>query len=488
MGITSLEFIAFGTISIFLFYCIPVKVRWVYLLLLNIAFIALSGNPLLIIYPVTTIFITWICTNGMEKAGSDEKTKKRFLALGLTANLGVLIVLKYANLGIYTYNALTRSVIEPIRFLIPLGISFYTMSVMGYLFDVYYEIEKPEKNYFRLLLFGTYFPLMISGPIVRYGETSIQLRADKGFDDTRLIKGIIRIMWGFFKVLVISERLAVICSGEYKGIFVLLAAICFTLRLYANFSGSMDIVIGLSSVLGIELPENFDRPFASETIQEFWQRWHITLGSWLRDYVLYPLLRSRVFTDLSKKLKDRYGKKKSGKITTYLAMLVLWIFAGLWHGAAWKYIWGVGLLQWIYIVVGEITRPHFEKQYNKAGINTRSTVLVLLRRARTFLLMSLALVFFSAESLRAGFGTIADAFVSSGHITDVGLDTKNLAILITSLIAWILVSCLRRQKEYENRSYGIIRWVVLYGLIFAVILFGSYGPGYSAAEFIYQGF
>ncbi len=488
MGITSLEFIAFCIISIFLFYCIPIKIRWIYLLLLSIAFIVLSQNPLLILYPVITVFITWICTNSMEKEGCDPKAKKGFLALGLLANLGVLIVLKYVNLGIYTYNALTGLDTSLVRFLIPLGISFYTMSIMGYLFDVYYEIEKPEKNYFRLLLFGTYFPLLISGPIVRYGETSIQLRAQKPFDENRLTKGLLRIMWGFFKVLVISERLAIICSEDYKGIFVLLSAVCFTMRLYTNFSGSMDIVIGLSSIIGVDLPENFDKPFASETIQEFWQRWHITLGSWLRDYVLYPLLRSNTFTDLSKSLKERYGKKKAGKITTYVAMLVLWLFAGLWHGGAWKYIWGVGLLQWIYIVIGEITRPRAEAIYKRLKINTRSVFLVFFRRIRTLLLMSLALVFFSGESLRAGFKTIADIFVPSTGLPNTGLDTKNLAILIASLIVWILVSSLKKQKENENISYKIIRWILLYVLIFTVILFGSYGPGYSAAEFIYQGF
>ncbi len=186
MGITSLEFISFCIISIFLFYCIPIKIRWAYLLLLSIAFIIISQNPLLILYPVITVFITWISTNRMEKAGSDKKARKVFLALGLAANLGVLIVLKYVNLGIYTYNALTGTDAGLIRFLIPLGISFYTMSIMGYLFDVYYEIEKAEKNYFRLLLFGTYFPLLISGPIVRYGETSVQLRAQNPVDENRL--------------------------------------------------------------------------------------------------------------------------------------------------------------------------------------------------------------------------------------------------------------------------------------------------------------
>ncbi len=480
MGITSLYYLLFFFIVFLVYHCLPLKVRWVVLLIGSLSYILVADEAYLILYPVVTIAITWICAVRIESLGAEGNEIKRrvYLLTALICDLGALIVLRYINLGL----------------LAPLGISFYTLSIIGYLLDIYYGIDKAEKNYLKLLLFGTFFPLLISGPIIRYRDTGVKLCEGHNLDYKKLTYGAQRVLWGFFKVLVISERLAVISDtifdnhSAYPGIYVLIAAITFTLRLYTNFSGSMDIVLGLALTLGIELPENFKRPFFSQTIQEFWQRWHITLGEWLRDYILYSTLRSNAFTKLNAKLKEKYGKKKGKNMTTYLAMMILWIIAGIWHGGGWNYIWGVGILQGIYIITGEML-----KNGSKGP-----KLSPFIRRVRTFILMAFALLFFRASSIRVGFDMIRQLFTEwnlkvlyDGSLLELGLGIKDIVILVFALLILLIASVLQEKKSICDRLATmniVIRWSILFAGLFAVIIFGNYGPGYDAAEFIYQGF
>jgi len=486
MGITSLHYLLFFCIVFIVYYCLPLKIRWIALLVGSLSYFLLSDEIYLILYPVATILVTWICARKIESLDAENEAGKRKLCLilALICDLGVLGVLRYLNLGV----------------LAPLGISFYTLSIISYLMDVYYGIDKAEKNYFKLLLFGTFFPLLISGPIIRYKDTGKEISKGHRFDYKKLTYGAQRVLWGFFKVLVISERLAVISDTifndytSYLGVYVIISAVCFTFRLYTNFSGSMDIVLGLALTLGIELPENFKRPFFSQTVQEFWQRWHITLGEWLRDYVLYSTLRSKAFTELGIKFKDKLGKKKGKHLTTYLAMMILWLIAGIWHGGALNYIWGVGILQGIYIITGELIKNGSKK----SGKDSDSRLLKTFKRLRTFVLMSFAFLFFRASSLKAGFCMIGQLFVKwnpevlyDGSILTLGLDIKNIAVLIVSLLILLGVSVLQEKESICDRlsRYNIVlRWGILFAGLFVVIIFGSYGPGYDAAEFIYQGF
>lgn len=511
MGITSLNFLIFLFLLIAGYYILPSKIRWILLLIASVVYIGLSGNVILLLYPVITIGVTWGCSNRIEtirekaNPGEEQKKCKVFLVLAVVFDVAVLFVLKYANMGIYTFNAISGRTmsgvknLEPLHFLIPMGLSFYTLSIVGYMFDVYYGVGKAEKNYLKLLLFGTYFPLLVSGPIIRYRETGVMLTKEHHLEYKNLTYGAQRILWGFFKVLIISERLAIVVntifsdSDTYYGAYVIIAAFGFTLQLYTNFSGSMDIVLGISQMLGVELPENFRQPFFSETIQEFWQRWHITLGAWLRDYIMFPILRTNTFSGLKDRLKTKCGKKKANHITTYLAMLILWFIAGLWHGGAWKYVWGVGLLQGIYIIVGEVignSRNNKKNSSEKAG-----RCLPILRRLRTFVLISIAFVFFRADSLTQGLVFLSKFFKSwslfSGETGKLGLDTVDWMILLVSLLVLLCVSILQQKANITERlarTNIVLRWCILFAGLFAVIIFGNYGPGYDAAEFIYQGF
>jgi len=506
MGITSLKYLGFFIAVLIVYYALPKKCRWQFLVVASLSYSCLAAEPLLLVYPVVSVFIAWMCTNRMSGSA-----KKRFLLIvAILANLGVLIALKYLNLGVYTFNAIAQrldtetQLLKVFHFMAPVGVSFYTMSILGYIFDVYYEIEKPEKNYFKLLLFGLYFPLVISGPIVRYKDIKIELFGQNSFNYKRVCWGFQRIILGFFKVLVISERLAVITQtvfedfDNYPGAYIVFATVCYSFRLYCNFSGSMDIVLGISETLGIHLPENFRQPFFSKTIQEFWQRWHITLGAWLKDYILYPLLRTEFFMNLPKKWKDKLGKKRAKQYTTFFAMAVLWFAVGLWHGGAWKYIWGTGLLQCVYIIISELCTPHWKKVKAKLKVDDKSWGFVQFQRIRTFLLISLGFMFFNANSLSDGFRMLKSIITTwnpevlvDGGILLLGLDIKDWFIVGVSLLILFTISIIKEKtdiRELLTRQNIAIRWIILYAAIFYVIILGSYGPGYSAAEFIYQGF
>lgn len=509
MGITSFLFLLFFAVSVILYYSIPKRCQWPFLLVISVFFFLASGNVLLILYPLASITVTYFGAKKIEQE-KDRNKRKWGLSLVVVCNLGILLVLKYLNLGVYTYNALASRLLDApvlldtLRFLVPLGVSFYTLSILSYVFDVYYEIAPAEKNWAKLILFGMYFPTIISGPIMRYKDVKADLFAEHKLDYGQVTRGLQRILWGFFKVLVISERLAIVVSTVYDdfktygGTYIVFATLCFSLQLYSNFSGSMDIVIGVSQVYGITLPENFQTPFFTKTIQEFWRRWHITLGGWLKDYIFYPVLRTEFFMELPAKLKPRFGKKTAKKITTFSAMFILWFAVGLWHGGSWKYIIGSGMIPWIYIVGGELLEPLWIKMRALFKVDKDTKWFSVFQMVRTFLLMSFAFLFFNSDGFFSALSMIRSVLTTwnpwilwDGSVLQLGLEWKEWIILLVSLLLLWIVSLAQQRgsvREWIAKQNIVIRWTLLYALLFWVILMGNYGPGYSAAEFIYQGF
>ena len=346
--------------------------------------------------------------------------------------------------------------------------------------------------------------MIISGPILRYRDVEQELYAPHKFDYHKFTYGLQRMLWGFFKKLVIAERLAVVVNtiygdtDTYRGFYIAIAAIGFAFQLYADFSGGMDIVIGLSEALGIPLAENFDRPFFSRSIQEFWRRWHITLGTWLKDYLFYPLLRSKSFTGLQADCKKKFGKKWGKKIATFAAMFILWFAVGMWHGGAWKFIMGSGLIHWAYIVLGEAGEPLWKKLKAWCRVTDNTKWFALWQQIRTFLLVSASFVFFRAASFTDGLHNYRQMFAAfnpqifwNGSLLSLGLNGIELVITVVVLFVLLAVSVLQGKKSIRDRLSAMpigIRWVLLYIALFSVIFLGYYGPGYNAAEFIYRGF
>ena len=312
------------------------------------------------------------------------------------------------------------------------------------------------------------------------------------------------MVWGFFKKLVIAERLGVLVNtvyGDYEGYpgaYIWIATACYAFQLYTDFSGCMDIVLGLSQSLGIALPENFQTPFFSKSVAEYWRRWHITLGVWMKDYVFYPLLRSKLFTNLNKSLKEKFGKKRGKQYATFAAMFVLWLTVGIWHGGDWKFVIGSGLLHWFYIVMEELLAPPFARLNERLHLSGEGRFLNGIRILRTFFLVCIGDLFFRAASVGDAFAMLKSAvgvwnpqILWDGSLLQLGLDGIETAVAVLALLLLWAVS-LKQRKEPVRESIAkkplFLRWILWYALLFAVILLGYYGPGYSAAEFIYQGF
>lgn len=506
---TSFYFLCFYACLLIIYYLIPKKTQWVFLLVSSIAFYLLTGNGILILYPAGACLAAYAGIRIMEGT-EDAKKRRGALLLVILLLVGILFILKYVNFGINTINGIgglfgaDGSIIHGFQFMVPLGVSFYTLSVLGYVIDVYNEIALPQKNFFKLALYGMYFPAILSGPILRYREEGEQFFKPHAFDYRQVTFGMQRMLWGFFKTLVISERMNMIVNTvydnymNYQGVYIWLATICYAFQLYTNFSGSMDIVLGMSQTFGIKLPENFETPYLSKNISEYWRRWHITLGVWMKEYVFYPLLRTKAFTGLNKNMKSRFGKKRGKQLTTFIAMFILWFTVGIWHGGDWKYVIGSGLLHWFYIVSGELLTPFFNRFMDKCHIKPESRWVNGFRVLRTFFLVNIGFVFFRADSagaawriLRAGAGAFNVGALLDGSVFTLGLDVIEFTIGVVSLILLLAVSLLQQKgsvRERIEKQKLPVRFVIWYALLFYTILLGYYGPEYSAAEFIYQGF
>lgn len=479
------------------------------MLLSSIAYYLLSGNGILILYPVCACLAAYAGIRMMSRTDS-LKAKRAALAGVVLLLVGSLVVLKYVNFGINTVNGIAgllgseEAVLAGFKFMVPLGISFYTFSILGYVIDVYNGIAVPQKNFFKMALYGMYFPSVLSGPILRYREDGEQFFIPHPFHYREVTFGLQRMIWGFFKTLVISERMRFVVDtvygnyGDYPGAYIWLATVCYAFQLYTNFSGCMDIVLGMSQTFGLKLPENFATPFFAKNISEYWRRWHITLGVWMKEYVFYPLLRTGVFTRLSKNMRERFGKKRGKQLTTFLAMFVLWFSVGIWHGGDWKYVIGSGLLHWFYIVSGELLTPFFNKCMEKLPIDPKKRWVDVLRMLRTFFLVNIGFVFFRADSAADAFHMLKGAvsvwnagILFDGSVFTLGLDFIEFTIAIVSLCILFAVSVMQQKesvRERIERKKLPVRWAIWYALLFYTILLGNYGPGYSAAEFIYQGF
>lgn len=514
MGITSFYFLCFFAAILILYYLIPKRLQWGLLLICSAAYYLLSGNGILILYPIVSVTACYAGIRMLEAVPAEGakyvRRRKGILFAVIMVNIGILIVLKYVNFGIYTIDGIARlfgsseTLIRSVDFLIPLGVSFYTFSLLGYVVDVYYGIAKPQNNYLKLMLYGMYFPVIISGPILKYREQGEQFFEPHTFDYERVTRGLQRMLWGFFKKLVIAERLGTLVDtvygnyGDYPGTFIWIATVCYAFQLYTDFSGCMDIVLGMSESLGILLPENFQTPFFAGSIAEYWRRWHITLGVWMKEYVFYPVLRTKFFTNLNQSWRERFGKKKGKQYATFAAMFVLWLTVGIWHGGDWKFVIGSGLLHWFYIVMEELLAPPCAHFMEKCHIDSKGRTIRIVRIVRTFFLVCIGDLFFRAVSVGDAFAMLGKAvsvwnpFVLwNGAMFELGLDRVEMIIAVGSLILLWIVSLLQRTGSVRDRIAGKVlpvRWVIWYALLFGVILFGCYGPGYSAGEFIYQGF
>ena len=503
MSLVSIGFLIFLALVTLIYYLLPGKAQWIWLLLAGLAFYALSSYGLLIV-PVLIALIA-----GLFGRSFETKKSRLLMAAELILIIGILVLFKYAGwFGTgwgHVLFALQAGLSE--RLLVPLGISYYSIMAISYSVDVYRGVCKAETNPAKLLLFLTFFPVVTQGPILRYQETITQLCTRKRFSYENLTRGSQRLLWGFFKKLVIAERMADLTGhlldgwggSAYSGAFVLLAYLACLFRLYMDFSGYVDIVCGVAEILGIRLPENFNHPYLSKTVAEFWRRWHITLGAWLRDYVLYSFTMSSAAKSFIKKTKKAIGRKGASAVITCIGTLLVWLTFALWHDISLPY-----LVNGAYLAVLSILAIAFDplvKKFRKAAPKlVESLPYKIFMVIRTVLLSTMAAYLVFVPTVKDGaayllrmFQATKGAFVTqtgSGEVFLLGLDVPDAIVLLGAFFLWLVVSILHQKKDPRDTLANmplVPRWAILLALILLTVLLGKYG-GYDVSSFVYQSF
>ncbi len=377
--------------------------------------------------------------------------------------------------------------------ILPLGISFYSLRVISYLVKLKRGKISAERNFFKHMLFVSYFPTCMLGPVAEYDEMSSRLFEGHKAGAEETVSAALRVAWGIFKKKVIADALAAplgVISSEpeiYSGAYTLFLLIFYSARIYCDFSGGMDIVHGVSRLFGIRLSENFDRPFSSRSLREFWNRWHITLGEWFEHYVFYPLSLSKPMRKVTQWAKARLGAQKARKIPVYTATMLTWMLTGLWHGARWHFLaWGV--INGALVILSNEATPIFAKIFKTRD----GSFLIWLGRIRVFLIIGAVRLLDVYESLPVTLRMVGSIFVdleSYVHVFFGGLSEiialpKLLAVFFSLILVFLVSERGIKSENIAKKPTAAVACIFL--LLLISLVFGAYGEGYVASDFIYS--
>lgn len=524
MSYSSLGFLVFTTIIGIFYFIVPKKYRWAVLLTASLVFYAINSKFLTVFILLSTVvlFVFGKLIDKQNALYKDQKSKlekeerkslksktnkkkRAFVTLAILIDAAFLLVIKYSGFFLGTADSILSLfgvdlAVKFSGFILPLGISYYTLTGISYITDVYRGTVSAEKNPLKLLLFLSYFPHIVEGPFSRYGELAPQLFEGSSFDFIRLKSGLMRMLWGLTKKLVLADRAAFLVDAVFKtpadfsGANSLLAVLFYTFQIYAEFSGCMDIVCGISEMLGINLAENFRQPFFSKSIDEFWRRWHITLGAWLRDYIFYPVSLSKSSKKLSGFCRKKLGGYYGTLIPAAYALFFVWFMNGFWHGASWKYVF-YGLYYYILMMLGKALKPLFDK----IKFNRDSRWFIAFQILRTDIIVFGGMLIFRSHNLKAAWYMFKSIFTSfnfsvfeSGSIVKYDNFTTSDLVIVALGITAMLIAGIIKEKGIDLRGkilehHFLYTWAVLLVMIFVLIIFGIYG-GNAVNTFIYGQF
>ncbi len=522
MQFTTVSFLLFAGLLLLGYYLLPQKFRWVFLLVGSYVFYLFAGVEYLGFILLTTVS-TYVATLWMAKSYEKQDTylkanketlsrdeKKEYkakvknknrliMAVCLVVNFGVLAVCKFCLAEPFRTMA-NGGQLSFLTLGLPLGISFYMFQSMGYVVDVYRTTVKAEKNPWKLALFVSYFPQLIQGPISKFSDLEPQLVAGKPFDGKELSFGLQRLLWGFFKKMVIADRIAAavvaLKAPEFTGFGFFLLTVFYAVQIYADFTGGIDMAMGISQALGIKLEENFVRPFFSKNIAEYWRRWHITLGEWMKSYIFYSISVSQPMLKLSKSARNKFGNFGK-RLPVYVASIATWCVTGIWHGITPNFIlWG--MLNCFVIVVSEELAPLYEKFHNRFLGLKEKALYGAFEMLRMFILMNLIRIvdlFPDVGMYFARMGSLVTTFnfhiLWDGTMMNLGLTGLDYGILLFGIILMFTVSVIQEKKGSVREilwTKPILRYALVFVLFVIVLLMGSYGIGYNASNFIYNQF
>ena len=522
MSILSLEFLVLMAALLLVHYCLPVRFRWIGLLAGSMVFYASAGWGGLAYLGVVTL-ITWLGGLYMarsrvrEKEAAEEgdkakaffakRRRSRWLTAVVLLVIGGMAFIKYGSFLYGPVNWLhqrlceCRNDLKVWNLLAPLGLSYFTFQSVGYVVDCARGKVTPEKNPLKYLLFVSFFPQITQGPITTYKQLMPQLLSPARFEPAAFVSGFQLALWGYLKKMVLADRLAPVTtavaeSTDQPGWVILLGVILYAIRLYADFSGGMDVIRGAAKMLGVDVIENFRRPFFSTSVAEYWRRWHISLGTWFRSYLFYPLTTSRFGLMLSKGGQRVFGKKVGRALPGFVATFVIFFLIGIWHVANWNAaIFGA----YFGILLGAalLLEPLFKKARTLLHINPKAWYWKLFGLVRTWVLILLAQYFAFTANPGQGFSLLMGTFTNwdfskAGELITAVLVAREWYIALAVMVLVLLVDLLCEFGVDVNgklaRSFFLIRWIVLLVMILAVLLFGCYGSDFDAAAFLYTNF
>lgn len=474
MLFNSFEFLIFFPVVTLLFFVLPHKFRWFLLLAASCIFYSFFIPEYLLIL-IFTIIIDYFAGIWIENAQGEKR--KMALAISIIANVGVLAIFKYYNFLIGSVNSVLNGLhsdtsFDLLKIILPIGLSFHTFQAMSYTIEVYRGNQKAERHFGIYSLYVMFYPQLVAGPIERPQNVIHQFYEKHEFDYERVKSGLRLMLWGMFKKVVIADRLGVFVDlvynnpTQYKGLPLAVATLFFTFQIFCDFSGYSDIAIGSARVMGFDLMKNFDRPYFSKTISEFWKRWHISLSTWFRDYLYIPLGGNRVPT-----------------FRRYFNLFFVFMVSGLWHGASWHYvIWGA--LHGVYLIFGQLTKP-FQKYTQKLFGDTFFDK--LFHSISTFVFVYFAWIFFRANTNSDAIYIAKNLLASNSHsfqevIQLIG--NQEIILLLISFLIMETVHWLQRGKDFGKVVETWSKWQkygAYYALLFLILCFGVY----NKTQFIY---
>lgn len=496
MLFNSIDFLLFFPVVVLIYYIIPQRIKYMWLLVASYYFY-MNWNIKYVLLLFLSTIVTYTCSrliNTFNKKISNERKaeicKKISLKGCMVINLGILFIFKYYGFFMNSISDLLLQLGIEVRMpqydiILPVGISFYTFQALSYTIDVYRGEIYAEKNFFKYALFVSFFPQLVAGPIERSKNLLRQLDKNVKWNSNQIKEGLLLMLWGYFLKIIIADRAAAIVDNvynnvsQYEGWYLVVATFLFAMQIYCDFAGYSTIAMGAAKILGINLMENFDAPYLSKSVSEFWRRWHISLSSWFRDYLYIPL-----------------GGNKKGKIRKYINLMIVFCVSGLWHGASWTFmLWGG--INGVFQVIGSVLKSIKCKLF-RALPNEKSNLLGtnILKVVITFCLVDFAWIFFRADTIQTAFSIIKSminaqniGIIFDGSLFELGLERYNVWILLCSLMVLLTVDLAKykgvciRSRILSSEAW--FQWGIIILSFWFVLMFGIYGVDYDISQFIY---
>lgn len=482
----------FLPLAAILYQITPKRFRFLLLLTLDYLFFWMISKWL-VVFQIIAVLASYatgkalchVTTHSGLKGKPLTKRKRYVLACGIFVTLGMLVVFKYLK-------------IFGINLIAPIGISYYTLQTISYMTDVYRGIIDADDNFVRIALYLSFFPQIMEGPISRYSETAKILYECPDIEFSNLAFGYQRILWGLFKKMLVADRLAPLVGTifnhykQYDGAAILVGVTCYTIQLYTEFSGCMDIILGSGEIFGIRLPENFRQPFFAKNASDFWRRWHITLGTWLKDYIFYPISLAKPVKKIARKVKNAWGLNVSKFVAPTIALFFVWLSNGIWHGAGWTYLF-YGMYYFVLIFLENITEAPGKKLIAKHNIHTNHPAWKLLTFLKMFIIINLGEMFFRAATLTDGFSMLkaicTNFHLSSLRETNFVIDNYDILFSFFSICIVLLIDIIHERGISIRKKVAALklplRWGFWYAAILFIVIFGAYGAGYTIMDMIY---